>query len=100
MAFFSGAGPAPKLAFGGLNVLVCLLSAHPQHTHPLRRRPSASSTKGAARPPLWNPFWVGVQGLGRQLAHQNIESGKSKLWGWTSAAEKNNEVQGVNKLSH
>jgi len=30
---------------------------------------------------------VGVQGLGRQQAHQNILSGKGKLWGWTSAAQ-------------
>ena len=28
---------------------------------------------------------MGVQGLGRQQAHQNIGSGKGKLWGWTSA---------------
>ena len=28
---------------------------------------------------------MGVQVLGRQQAHQHIESGKGKLWGWTSA---------------
>ena len=31
------------------------------------------------------PFWVGVQGLGRQQVHQNIKSIKSKLRCWTSA---------------
>jgi hypothetical protein len=39
---------------------------------------------------------VGVQGLGRQQAHQNIESGKNNLCGWTSAAHKYNEIQLIN----
>ena len=30
----SGTDPAPKLAFAGLNVLVCSLPAQPLHTHP------------------------------------------------------------------
>ena len=50
---------------------------------------------GGQRPP---PLCVGVQGLGRQQAAQNIESGKGKLWGWTSAAQKYDEIQLINKL--
>ena len=80
----SGTGPAPKLAFAGLNVLL----AHP----PIKEAAFGRLHKGgarpsAARPPLWNPLWVAVRRLGRQQAHQNIESGKGKLWGWTGAAQ-------------
>ena len=40
----------------------------------------------------------GVQGLGRQQA-RHIESGKGKLWGWTSAAQKYDEIQIINELN-
>jgi hypothetical protein len=35
-------------------------------------------------PPFVESF-MECRGLGRQQAHQNIESGEGKLWGWTSA---------------
>ena len=42
--FGSGSDPAPKLAFAGLNVLVCLLPATPPHTHPCFTVPSLLQT--------------------------------------------------------
>ena len=38
-----------------------------------------------------------MQGLGSQQAHQNIESGKGKLLGLTSAGQKYDETQLINK---
>ena len=74
-AELSGAGPTPKLAFAGLNVLMCSLPAQPLHTHPERvpqrgargRRPCASLCGGGRRPCA--SLWVGVQGQSKLQAH-------------------------------
>jgi hypothetical protein len=51
--------------------------------------PIKDCTKGGARPKAARgggrrppPLWVGVRGLGRQQAQQNIEPSKGKVWGW------------------
>ena len=63
-------GPSARVGFNE-PMWRCCLPSHRTPTH-----------KGGGRPP---PLSSGVWGLGRQQAHQNIESGKGKLWGWTSA---------------